>query len=454
MVLSLSRLHARVAADPGLIANVRASEFTKGLAALDSLSALLISVIDRLGVNRDGLLTEADLEAVSDAIRTAPDDYRTFVRAHGDDEWDGETGYHLLQNDGGTLMFQGRKFVDTVVDAIFHVGFTYDAGRFVNEDGNQNETVADVAGWLNYFLNGVNVVHGSDGDDDLYSGQYSAALAQAEDETFLAGLGDDEIWAGVGNDMVWAGAGHDKSGGGEGNDTLQGEAGNDTLYGDNGDDRVFGGIGDDVIGLSFGTDSAEGGAGNDTLYGQEGADVLAGDDGDDLIYGGEMRDVLRGGAGDDTLAGDADSDALSGEAGSDELHGGDGADRLSGGDGADTLSGGAGADVLNGGAGADKFYLWESVDACDTLVFRAGDSGKTRATIDSVEGFDTGIDKIDLRSFAGMVFEDLDYRGGGTASVYHDGRHLRIDGNGDGVTDMIIEFKWVSQLVADDFLFA
>lgn len=454
MGLSLNRLHSRVAADPGLIANVRAAELVKGLAALDSLSALMISVIDRLGVNKDGLLSEADIMAVSDAIRAEPTDYRGFVRAHGDDEWNSETGFHLLQNDGGSLMFQGRKFVDTVVDAIFHIGFTYSEGRFVNEDGNRNETVADVAGWLNYFLNGVNVVHGSDGADDLYSGQYSAALAQAENETFLAGAGDDQIWAGVGDDIVWAGEGNDKSGGGEGNDTLQGEAGNDTLYGDNGDDQVFGGTGDDVIGLSFGADSAEGGAGNDTLYGQEGTDALSGDDGDDLIYGGEMRDTLRGGAGQDTLSGDQDNDILLGDDGADDLRGGDGADQLRGGDGADKLSGGAGADVLNGGAGADKFYLWEDVAACDTLVFRAGDSGKTRATIDSVEGFKSGIDKIDLRSFAGMLFEDLDYRGGGTASAYHDGRHLRIDGNGDGVTDMIIEFKWVSELVAGDFLFA
>ena len=110
--------------------------------------------------------------------------------------------------------------------------------------------------------------------------------------------------------------------------------------------------------------------------------------------------------------------------------------------------------MLAGGAGADKFYLQDDVALRDTLVFRAGDSGKTRATIGSVEGFGTGVDKIDLRSFAGMVFEDLDCCGGGTASVYHDGRDLRIDGNGVGMTDMTIEFKWVSQLGADDFFFA
>lgn len=454
MAPTLTRLHNLVASDPGLNANLRPAEITRGLAAVDNLAALLVSVIDRLGVNEDGLLTEADLMAVSDAIRARPADYQRFVTAHGDDEWNSETGFHLLQNDGGSLLFQGRAFVDTVVDAIFHTGFTYEAGRFVNEDGNPNETVADVAGWLNYFVNGVNVVHGSAADDELGSGRYSPSLAGAQNETFLAGRGNDSVWADAGNDIVWAGTGHDKVGGGLGDDVLNGESGRDTLWGDAGDDIASGGAGADVIGLGLGDDSATGGSENDTIYGEDGRDSLMGDAGDDLIYGGAQHDRLQGGDGADTLSGDGAGDRIWGGAGEDALYGGEGDDVLVGDAGRDVLSGGAGADSLTGGAGADRITLWEEVQSRDTLVFRAGDSGKTASSIDQIEGFVSGTDKIDLRAFAGMVFEGLDYRGGGTASCYFDGRHLRLDTNGDAATDMIIAFKWVDELVAGDFLFA
>lgn len=452
--MSFAYMRNRISIDPGLNAHVSDAEINRGLAAVDSLSEILTTVINRLGVNRDQLLTEADLKAVSNAIRAVPADYQRFVTAHGDDEGDSETGYHLLQNDGGSLMFQGRKFLDTVVDAIFHTGFTYSAGRFVNEDGDANETVADVAGWLNYFVNGVNAVYGSAGADQLGSGAYSPALAAAASETFYAGEGNDSIWADVGDDTVWCGVGHDKTGGGEGNDSLHGEAGRDTLYGETGDDLALGGTGHDVIGLGAGNDSAFGGADNDTLYGEAGDDSLAGESGDDLAYAGLGDDRLEGGDGADTLAGDEGHDRVYGGAGGDKLYGGAAGDVLHGDAGNDTISGGEGADVIAGDGGADSITLWETTQSRDTLVFRAGDSGKTRATIDTVEGFDSGTDKIDLRSFDGMVFADLDYRGGGVASCYHDGRHLRIDGNGDGVTDMIIAFKWVNELTAQDFLFA
>lgn len=452
--MTFAYLRNRISLDPGLNAHVSDAEIAKGLAAVDSLTALLTEVIGRLGVNRDRILTEADVMAVSNAIRAEPVDYLRFLTAHGDDEGNSETGYHLLQNDGGTLMFQGRKFLDTVVDAIFHTGFTYSNGRFVNEDGDQNETVADVAGWLNYFVNGVNAVYGSSGADELGSGEYSPGLALAANETFYAGFGNDSVWADLGNDTVWAGSGHDKTGGGAGNDALMGEAGNDTLYGEDGEDRVLGGLGNDVAGLGAGNDSAEGGDGDDTLYGDTGNDTISGDAGNDLSYAGQGADLMEGGAGHDTLSGDEGADRVNGGLGNDKLYGGDSADILHGNEGADELSGGAGADVIAGDAGADLITLWENVQARDTLVFRAGDAGKTRATIDTVEGFESGIDKIDLRAFKGMEFADLDYTGGGTASCYHDGRYLRIDGNGDAVTDMIIAFKWVEELKAGDFLFA
>jgi hypothetical protein len=122
------------------------------------MNLLLKIIIADQGLSDDGFITPDDMMAISSAILADPAYYEIFITAHGDDEGGVETGFHYLQGDGGTLMFQDRKFLDTVADAIYHYGFDIVDGNFLNEYGNMNEEVADVAGWLNYFRNGVDVV--------------------------------------------------------------------------------------------------------------------------------------------------------------------------------------------------------------------------------------------------------------------------------------------------------
>ena len=107
--------------DPGLKAHVSAADLSAGLAAARSLNKLLAIVIDETGVNADGILSPEDLMMVSDAVRARAGYYNNFLTGHGDDEWNVETGFHLLQNDGGILTFQGRNMINTVIDAIFHM---------------------------------------------------------------------------------------------------------------------------------------------------------------------------------------------------------------------------------------------------------------------------------------------------------------------------------------------
>ncbi len=454
MSLSLDNLLNAIGKDPGLQDGTTGAEMNAGLDAAEQLNLLLSDMISALGLNDDGMISPDDLATISVEIQSDPEKYATFIAAHGDDEGGEETGFHHLQGDGGTLMFQGRKFIDTVVDAIYHYGFDIVDERYLNEDGNTNEEAADVAGWLNYFVNGVNVVYGSDAAEELNSGEYSTVFADAANETFMAEGGNDKIWADVGNDTVWAGNGADKSGGGDGRDSLYGEGGADTLWGDDGSDLLSGGEGADNLGGGLGNDSMTGGNGNDTAYGEDGHDTLAGDANKDTLGGGSGNDQLSGGADKDRLSGDDGDDSLFGDGGADSMMGCDGRDMLNGGTGNDTLSGGEGADTIYGAAGADLITLWENEDSSDVLVFKAGDSGKSQSTIDSVEGFESGIDKIDLRSFSGMVFETLDYRGGGTASCYFDGKMLRIDTDGNATTDMIVEIKGQDGLFQSDFLFA
>jgi hypothetical protein len=71
---------------------------------------------------------------------------------HGDDEKRLETGFHKVQNDGASTTFFGENLVNTVADGIYHLGFMIKDGHLLNEDGDRNAALSDVADWLNYFL--------------------------------------------------------------------------------------------------------------------------------------------------------------------------------------------------------------------------------------------------------------------------------------------------------------
>jgi Ca2+-binding RTX toxin-like protein len=418
MASDLQNIISGIRADKGLKDGQSGKKIDKGIQASLTLNTLLLNVIAATGANADGRIDAKDMVAISKAVYANPADYVTFLEAHGNDEGDIETGFHFLQNDGSTLTFDGRNFVDTVIDAIYHYGFKVEEERFVNEDMNENEATADVAGWLNYFLNGVNIIYGSAKDDEVSGGTYSTYFKAARGELFETGAGNDKIWANDGSDTVYAGDGRDTVGAGKGSDTVYG------------------------------------GTGNDTLWGDQGRDTLLGEDGNDTIGGGDRGDRLDGGAGDDLIYGDKGADVLIGGLGNDKLEGGDRGDRLDGGEGRDEVSGGAGRDTVMGGAGADRLLLWEQKQVQDTLVFAAGDSGVTEGSMDYVENFDVKTDRIDLTGFAGLKFVSLNFLGNGASSAFYDGRYLRIDADGDAQTDMMIEFAWTAKLKSDNFLLA
>ncbi len=426
-----------IKAYPGLDNSIANKKIQKGVDAAVKMNSVLMDVIDQTNANDDKRITAADMHRISDVTYKTPEYFRSFLLGHGNDAGR-TTGFHHVQNDGATLVFQGRNFVDTVADAIYHFGFQIRNGRYFNEDGNDNERADDVAGWLNYFLNGVNIVYGTGSKDELGSGDYSKFFAKARSETFLAGDGSDKIWSDVGNDKVYGGNGNDMSGGGFGRDRMFGESGNDSFWGDDGKDSLYGGGGVDELGGSAGGDLVDGGAGDDMVYGGDGNDALLGGDDGDTLYADNGNDRLRGGAGRDDLSGGSGNDKLFGDEGDDKLYSGDGADRL------------------DGGAGADDIYLWENGARKDVIVFGRGDSGIAGDDVDIVEGFQSGTDKIDLSEMGPMVFRKSDYKGGGDASCYYiengENSRLQIDHDGDRTTDMVIGFKWVD-LRAGDFIF-
>jgi hypothetical protein len=187
-MLNLNSIIRGIKADPGLRNSIPDRQIERGVNASEKLNKVLLDMIDQTNVNDDGRISAGDMKKVSDHIFNSQgtgDAWRTFWDAHGNDNGTVESGFHYVQDDGATLEFQGRNFVDTVADAIYHYGFAVKNGRYVNEDGNSNETTADVAGWLNYFLNGENIIYGSGGNDGLWSGTYSNYFKAARSETFL-----------------------------------------------------------------------------------------------------------------------------------------------------------------------------------------------------------------------------------------------------------------------------
>ncbi|WP_299413456.1 M10 family metallopeptidase C-terminal domain-containing protein [uncultured Sulfitobacter sp.] len=238
----------------------------------------------------------------------------------------------------------------------------------------------------------------------------------------LAGTNaDDEIRALGGDDVVLALAG---------DDTVQGQSGNDSLFGGEGNDSLLGGDGADLV---------RGGTDDDFISGQDGNDTLNGDKGDDILFGGNGDDRLLGSGGDDTLIGGSGEDTLLGNIGD---------DRLVAGGGPTVLNGGAGRDVMFAGAGEDTF-VWRS----------ASESGP-RADRDTIHNFDTTEDLLDLSrvSIDDLLFQGLSgFAGGGDASLRLNETSaghsvVRVDIDGDRVTDMEILLLNTVTLTADDFI--
>ena len=141
-----------IAADEGLHANISISDMAGGAAAANEINAMILEGIHAVGAANDGEIDTADIRDVNAWIREDAARYASFVEAHGNDEDDVETGYHLVQGDRAQTRLFGENAVDTIGDGIYHIGFEIDGWRFENEDGDKNASVEDVAAWIDLLL--------------------------------------------------------------------------------------------------------------------------------------------------------------------------------------------------------------------------------------------------------------------------------------------------------------
>jgi Ca2+-binding RTX toxin-like protein len=263
--------------------------------------------------------------------------------------------------------------------------------------------------------------------------------------------------------------------GNSGNNVLSGLGGNDNLFGDLGNDTLNGGLGNDSLRGGMGADRfvMTKGGGQDAImdftagngvndvavldgYGltsfaqvkaamvQSGADVVINLGGgetltfqnhtiadfvaDDFSFSGSSTPTPP----TDPTSPPATGVNLTGTAGADTLVGGTGNDRLDGASGNDVLDGKAGDDWLRGGPGSDTF------------VFSRGYAH------DSLNWFDTGFDKLDVRGFGFTSYDALAKSVTMTSGTDSAGAYFDLNfGNGD-----TLHVAGVSSLSAGDFIFS
>ncbi len=429
-----------IKSDARLAKNTNAGDINQGANYADQLNHFIIDAINQTDAMADGWITSMDLEAMNDWIRSDETRLETWVELHGDDEDGEETGYHLVQNDGANTQYFEKNLVNTVADGIYHMGFEIQEGRFLNEDGNDNASLSDVAAWLNYFYKGATLINGTgsgdsiDGDDDA-----------------------EDIEGNNGNDVINAGGGNDLINGDHGNDNIQGGTGNDILVGGIGNDTMDGGDGSDVYYITG--NQAEGYKsfnGFDT-YSDTGADstpdtidtIKAIGEGNVDIgltgFGAESgieRIDATGATGEVRLLGNYTKDSLDFrgtllEGDNILIDGGAGHDTIFGSMEDDRIVGGIGNDTMDGGDGSDVYYItgnqaegYKSFNGFDTYSDTGADS--TPDTIDTIKaigegnvdigltgfGAESGIERIDATGATGEVRllgnytkDSLDFRG-------------------------------------------
>ncbi len=351
----LDRMVDWIKLDPGLPKWTPAKDINDGLAAADQLNHILLEALNATGVNGDGWISRYDLRVINGWVRE--NRYPEFVVAHGDDEDGEETGFHLIQNDGATTDFFGRNLVNTVADGIYHYGFEISGENFLNEDGNNNQSLSDVSAWLNYFLVSSRLTVGTWGAD-VFIGNEEAdqVLGYGGDDVIDGQGGADLLDGGWGHDSLLGGAGADQLDGGFGDDWLDGGEDADTYLVTGADPNWREGVPYSFSGFDLYADS--GSTGVDVILAQGTASVdigfrdfgpksgieriVNGTEGGALVkllanwestvlnfsqtalVGGNF--LIDAGWGNDTVIGSTDADVIRGGGNDDLLDGGDGGD--------------------------------------------------------------------------------------------------------------------------------
>jgi Ca2+-binding RTX toxin-like protein len=425
---NLDQIPDLILTDRGLRFEIPPEEIQAGATAADDLNQMIRTGLRTLGLANDRRIDSADIVSLNAWFKADPARQEQFLLLHGDDDADTgeETAFHLVQNDGNWTAMFGRNLVDTVADGLFHIGFdivaTADGPRFVNEDGNNNQLVSDVANWLDYFYSDVSTT--GTGLDDIVevimtdrglssgtdAGQLmeGARAADSLNRLLLSGLkavnalDDSRITAAemmAVNLWVRSDAGRlaqfialhgDDEGGVEtGFHTVQGDGGRSTFLDENFINTIADGIyhfGFQIIDSRYNNEDGNANADIGDVatwlnYLMFGVALIEGSEAGTHERGRDEAETFRMMGGDDGIEGKGGADTIEAGDGRDWVDAGDGNDRVDGGSGDDDLQGNLGDDLILGGLGNDWL---EGDEGADTLQ---GGDGNDRMAGD--EGNDT-----------------------------------------------------------------
>ncbi len=396
---------------------------TGGVTSGDLLSGYSGHIADTNSLN------QVDFVATENFTITTGSGNDAISTGDGNDILTGGAGNDTLNGGGGTNVLYGLDGNDSLI------GGTASTGSYDELWGGNGSDTAD------------------------YSGQTSTVYVDLRPQAGYVDRGSglvltdvmnsvENATGGSGNDTLVGDAGDNRLNGGSGTNALYGLDGNDTLAGGTASagsyNQLWGGNGSDTVDYSGQTTSvyvdlrpqagylnagslvlvdlmnsvenAIGGSGNDTLVGDAGANRLDGRGGTNVLYALDGNDTLVGGtatSGQNQLWGGNGSDTVDysaqtasvyvdlGLGGGYVSHSGglvltdlmNSIENATGGANSDTLIGDGGNNVLAGGGGADSLY---GMGGTNTFVYANVADSNLIAGYDSIVGFQTGVDKIDI----------------------------------------------------------
>lgn len=148
---SLDQIVGIILNDHGLNKRIKLGDMREAAKSADAMNALILEAIIKEGLANDQKLSTADARQIN--LYLVEHHQARWKELHGDDEDGYETGYHYIQNDGGTTRMFAENVFNSLADGIYHLGFKTDKKcQLVNEDGNANKSFEKVAWWLDTLL--------------------------------------------------------------------------------------------------------------------------------------------------------------------------------------------------------------------------------------------------------------------------------------------------------------
>lgn len=156
-----------------------------------------------------------------------------------------------------------------------------------------------------------------------------------------------------------------------------------------------------IVGSATAANNLTSNALNSVLVGGDGGDTLTGGAGNDVITSGNGTNSINAGAGANTITVGNGINTITtvGSTGVNTVTAGNGYNTITTGSGNDIIKVGTGGNTISSGAGADVITLGaHTLGTVDTIIFGASATvaGAAGANMDTINGFLSGIDKLQL----------------------------------------------------------